>query len=77
MDSFFSLNEPRIGLIYTETNRTDGIVLIENAAQASKVSFVRVDEPIIDITLSVISTDKSQTVSNLKDPRQPAPGCQI
>ncbi|MBO7419781.1 MAG: response regulator [Spirochaetaceae bacterium] len=67
MDSFFSLNEPRIGLIYTETNRTDGIVLIENAALDSNLPFARVDEPIIDISLSVVSTDKSQSVSNWKD----------
>ena len=52
----FSINEPRIGLIYTETNRTDGIVLIGDASRSTNLPLVRVDEPIIDISFSVIST---------------------
>ena len=60
----FSINEPRIGLIYTETNRTDGIVLIGDASRSTNLPLVRVDEPIIDISFSVISTKENESISD-------------
>lgn len=63
----FLINEPQIGIIYTKTNRTDGIVLISEIAEHMPLNFVRVDEPIIDISFSVISTDKEQSISSWKE----------
>ena len=63
----FTINEPRIGLIYTETNRTDGIVLISQAARALQKPFVQVNEPLIDITFSVLSTNADDSISSWKD----------
>ena len=60
----FTINEPRIGLIYTETNRTDGIILIGDSTRNNYSQFVRVDEPIIDISFSVISTKENESISD-------------
>lgn len=63
----FSVNESQIGLIYTETNHTNGIVLIENVFEQNSLPFAIPTEPILDIIFTAISSKNNAYVSSCRN----------